>query len=152
MPSKQTKLRVYPNITNKQAAEDSFVFGAISAGVQSSKKPLKQDLPAMETSKSMCAVGAGLRGVKKSRPSDILTRKYMKENNRDSSTTKHQLIPLVRFAMAMNVSENYACGVNDGFENSLIASKSFYYEVDRESLDYQRGWHVGQTIAIEAGF
>ncbi len=50
--------------------------------------------------------------------------------------------------MAVDVSENYACGVNDGFENSLLASKLFYDEVDSKSLDYERGWHVGQAVAI----
>jgi hypothetical protein len=52
----------------------------------------------------------------------------------------------------MEVSENYACGVNDGFENRSGAAKSFFDEVDMSSLDYERGWHVGQAVAIESGF
>jgi hypothetical protein len=110
-------------------------------------KPLKRHLPAMETSKAMCAVGAGLRGVKKTRISDVLT-KTEEGIYGHSSNLKHQIVPLIRFAMAVDVSENYACGVNDGFENSLLASKLFYDEVDSKSLDYERGWHVGQAVAI----
>lgn len=143
-------------LTRQQAEKDSMVFGAIMAGVKSKRKklkPLKQRLAGMETPKGMCAVGAGLRGVKRARLSDIVTKSYEKEHGAGgSNTTRHQLVPLVRFAAFMDVSENYACGVNDGFENSLGTSRSFYRELDMTTLDYERGWHVGQAVAIDSGF
>lgn len=145
-----------PKLSKKQHAKDSEVFGAIMAGAKSRKKRLMQSLPAMETPQAMCAVGAGLRGRKKTRWSDVVTKAYQKENSTwsdpdgldASDTKKHQLIPMIRFAMAMDVSEDYVCGVNDGFEDSKGAHHCFF-KADMDSLDYLRGWHVGQAILIE---
>lgn len=152
MPKNQTKVRVYPEITETQAVKDSLVFATIMAGVKARRgklKPLEQSLPAMETFRATCAVGAGLQGANKTRVSDIVTKTYLKKHG-DTSKVKHQLVPLIRFAMAMEISEDYACGINDGFEDSKSASRSFYPEVDTTSLDYERGWHVGQAVAIES--
>lgn len=127
-------------ITNKQHEKDSEIYGAIMAGAKSRKKRLMQDLPAMETPRGICAVGAGLRGRKKTRWSDVVTKSYQKEHN----------YSMIRFAAFMEVSENYACGVNDGFENDKGAAQSFYKNVNMNSLDYLRGWHVGQAVLIES--
>lgn len=146
----------FPKLTKKQQEKDSEVFGAIWAGARSRKKKLMQELPGMETPKGMCAIGAGLRGRKKTRWSDIVTKSYQKDNayykqdvDEVSNKTKHQLIPMVRFAMAMDISEDYACGVNDGFEDSKHAHTCFY-KADTESLDYLRGWNVGQAVLISS--
>lgn len=156
MPKKPDVVSAVYKLTNKQAEKDSMVFGTIMAGAKAKRKrlkPLKQRLAAMENPRGMCAVGAGLRGIKKTRLSDIVTKSYEEEHGVDRpNQVKHKLIHLVRFAAFLDVSENYACGVNDGFENSAGASKEFYRGVDMGSLDYERGWHVGQTVAIESGF
>ncbi len=147
----------FPKLTAKQHEKDSEVFGAIWAGARSRKKKLMQELPAMETPRGLCAVGAGLRGRKKTRWSDVVTKSFQKDKSyyadpEDASdTTQHQLIPMIRFAAFMDISENYACGVNDGFENSRGAARSFYRAVDMDSLDYLRGWNVGQAVLIVSG-
>lgn len=135
-------------LTAKQHAIDSMVFGSIWAGAKTSKKKLRLEVPAMETKKSICAIGAGNRGRKVTRPGDIF-RDY--HNVHGANEKLHQLVPLVRFATAHGVSENYACGVNDGFEFSTTAAHRFYSEVDRKSQDYERGYHVGQAVRIESG-
>lgn len=137
-------------LTNKQHEKDSEVYGAIMAGAKSRKKRLCQTIGATETPSGMCAIGAGNRGRKVTQPSDIITKGYQRLYGDTSSRTKHQLVPLVRFATANGVSENYAAGVNDGFENDTKAAKSFYQPTDTGSLDYLRGWHVGQTVLIES--
>lgn len=154
MPKKQAIVSTY-NLSNRHAEKDSMVFGTIMAGAKANRKrlkPLKQRLKAMETPRAMCAVGAGLRGIKKTRISDVVTKSYEEKYGTGfSNKVRHQLIPVVRFAAFMGVSENYTCGVNDGFEGSQ-ESPYFYGAVATESLDYQRGWHVGQAVAIECGF
>jgi hypothetical protein len=140
------------HLNRKHQEKDSEVFGAIWAGAKSRKKPLKPDLEGMETPEGMCAVGAGNRGRKVTKVSDVITKSYQQAHGVGMNNERlHQLIPLVRFATVMEVSENYACGVNDGFEDSTTAAKSFYPNVDRNSLDYKRGYHVGQAIRIESG-
>ncbi len=129
-------------LTKQMVEKDSYVLGAIIAGIRISKKKLMPDVSAMEAKSEMCAVGAGLKGLKATRPSDIL---YVEDKQR---RFKHQVIPLVRFAMAMDVSEDYACGVNDGFERESVA-RTFFPEVDLESTDYARGWAVGSVIRDE---
>lgn len=107
----------------------------------------------MENPRGICAVGAGNRGRKVTQPSDVVTKSFEKKWGKDESTAmQHQTIPLIRFATSNGVSENYACGVNDGFEGKPAVSKGFFYAVDTESLDYERGFHVGQAVAIESGF
>lgn len=132
-------------LTKKQHEKDSEIMGAIIAGVKASKKKLVKSLSAVETEQSLCAIGAANRGKNVTGPSDVLLR-Y------DSPTSrKHQLIPLIRFSTINEVSENYGCGVNDGFEDGPVATQ-FWPEVDMNSLDYLRGYHVGQAVRIEAGY
>ncbi len=135
-------------LTKKQAAKDSEIFGVIMTGIKTSKKQIRQSQSSMENSTSFCAIGAGNRGRKVTRAVDVFNST---NPNDDSDTTLHQLIPMIRFSTANDVSENYACGVNDGFEDSTTASKSFYKKVDMESLDYLRGYAVGAQIREEAG-
>lgn len=153
MPKKVVSKTPVYNLSNSQMEKDSLVFSAIMAGAKGKTlKPLQRGLSGMETPSSMCALGAGLRGMRMTRPSDIISKSYEKLHGKGvSSRIQHRAIPLVRFAWAMQVSENYACGINDGFENGE-AAKAFYPHVNTKSLDYERGWHVGQAVAIEAGF
>lgn len=130
-------------LSKKQHEKDSMVFGAIMAGAMTTKKALRPHNAGAERITSMCALGAGNRGRKVTQASDILKINMLPDE------TLHELIPLIRFAVANDVSENYACGVNDGFEDSTDAAKRFYKWADRDSLDYQRGWHVGQSARIE---
>jgi hypothetical protein len=140
-------------ITNKHHEIDSMIFGIIIAGVKTRKKKLKPGMPAMETPQGMCAVGAGNRGRKVTQVSDIVTKSMQTKYGNNYSINKlHQLIPLIRFATVNNVSENYACGVNDGFENDIQAANKFYPDMDRDSLDYQRGFHVGRAVRLDQGY
>lgn len=135
-------------LTKAQHERDSMILGAILAGA--SVKPL---LPAdnggefaAEREKDVCAIGAGNIGRKVNKPSAILKTGGMYEN------TSHNKIPIKDFATANEVTVDYACGVNDGFEEEPKASKAFFSQVNQESLDYLRGWHVGQAARIESGY
>lgn len=130
-------------LSKEQHEQDSMVLGAIFAGAKTSKKPLRPHETGAERQNSMCALGAGNQGRKVTQVSDVLMNNELPDND------LHELIPLVRFATANGVSETYACGVNDGFEGSTSAAERFYKWVDKNSLDYERGWHVGQSARIE---
>jgi hypothetical protein len=143
--------KLYPQLTKKQHEKDSEVYGAVMAGAKTRKKRLMRSVPAMECTRSLCAIGAGNRGRKVTRVSDILTKSYLAKYH-DSDENRHQLIPLIRFSTIMDVSEDYACGVNDGFEGDRSISREFFPGVNTDSLDYERGWHVGQAVAAEAGY
>ncbi len=135
-------------LTNKQQAKDSEVMGVILAGMHTHKKATLSGLSATETKRGMCAIGAGNRGRKVTRIKDIFQDGWGISNK-----LEHQLIPMVRFAMANGVSENYACGVNDGFEqdtDNKTASERFYPKVNKKSLDYERGLNVGMAARAEA--
>lgn len=134
----------FPKLSKAQQEVDSIVMGAILAGMNTSKKKLSPGSSVTESAHSICAIGAGNRGKNVTRPSDVIILKTWKSSH-------HQLVPLVRFAMANNVSENYACGVNDGFENGF-AAKAFYPEVDITAEDYLRGFSVGSAVRLEAGY
>jgi hypothetical protein len=139
-------------ITKSQHEKDSYVIAAILTGEKESGKKLKESLPGMETPQGLCAVGAGLRGKKATRGVDVITRAYQAIHGEDDGDKiLHQIVPMIRFATVLGVSENYACGVNDGFEDSF-ASKSFYPAVNKESPDYIRGYSVGHVIREHAGY
>lgn len=132
-----------PRLTKAQQEQDSFVLGAILAGA--SEKLLVPNERGAIHAMSACAIGAGVIGLKIDKPRDVSGRRYSLVLD-----CQHTLIPLQRFAAELEVSENYVCGINDGFEQGSI-SKDICPKVSTRSVDYLRGWNIGEAARIESG-
>lgn len=120
-----------PRLTKKQHEQDSMILGAIIAG--SYEKPLREGHSKAETNYSLCAVGAGI----------IRTRTKAK-------IPTSIIGSIERFASIYKVSIAYACGVNDGFEQDVDARESAFSKINRKSVDYKRGWNVGEAANIQS--
>ena len=61
---------------------------------------------------------------------------------------------LSTFARLYEVTENYAAGVSDGFEDNLGTAHHLYgnTELMRSRADYQRGYAVGASVRDALGF
>lgn len=125
-------------LTKAEIEQDSEILGAIITG--DFHKPLLSNERGMERPSSVCAVGAGNIGRRVNKPKDIYKGKEI--------NVRHERSPFARFAEANEVSKDYVCGVNDGFEQRVGACRLFYPRVDTKSKDYARGWDVGQAARI----
>lgn len=124
-----------PRLTKKQHEQDSMILGAIIAG--SRRKPLMPYEPQAEMENSVCAIGAGIIGIYKDGKVPIYIPKSVSS-------------AIALFSEIHEVFLEYAKGVNDGFEQSQWCRNESHYNNLSKSVDYQRGWNVGEAANIQS--